>query len=56
MSGNRDTMTMLAPLFAASDVSDSIRHAAGLYVRLGRPDNAFEQLDRVLVIDSDSDS
>ena len=47
MSGNRDTMTLLAPRFAASSVPDSIRKAAELYVRLGRPDDAFEQLERL---------
>jgi len=47
MSGNRDTMALLAPLLAASNVSDSIRHAAALYVRLGRTTDAFEQLDRL---------
>jgi DNA-binding SARP family transcriptional activator/Tfp pilus assembly protein PilF len=47
MSGNRDTMALLAPLFASSNVSDSIRLAAALYVRLGRTPDAFEQLDRL---------
>jgi len=47
MSGNRDTMAMLAPVLAASNVADSIRHAAALYVRLGRSTEAFEQLDRL---------
>jgi tetratricopeptide (TPR) repeat protein len=47
MSGNRDTMALLAPLFATSNVSDSIRLSAALYVRLGRTTDAFEQLDRL---------
>ena len=47
MSGNRDTMARLAPLFASSTVLDSIRMAAERYVRLGKNTEAFEQLDRL---------
>ena len=47
MSGAPDTMARLAPLFAASGIPDSIRLAAGMYVRLGKPTEAFEQLERL---------
>ena len=47
MSGAPDTMARLAPLFAASSIPDSIRLAAGMYVRLGKPTEAFEQLERL---------
>lgn len=47
MSGNRDTMAWLAPLYAGSEASDSISKAAALYARLGRADEAFDQLDRL---------
>ena len=47
MSGDPETMARLAPLFAASNVTDSIRMAAERYVRLGRIAEAFEQLDRL---------
>lgn len=47
MSGSSDTMANLAPLLAASAVTDSIRKAAAIYVRLGRSTEAFEQLERL---------
>lgn len=40
-------MARLAPLFAASSIADSIRRAAAMYVRLGKPAEAFEQLERL---------
>jgi DNA-binding SARP family transcriptional activator/Tfp pilus assembly protein PilF len=47
MSGNRDTMARLAPVFASSSTLDSIQMAAALYARLGRTAEAFVQLDRL---------
>jgi DNA-binding SARP family transcriptional activator/Tfp pilus assembly protein PilF len=46
MSGNRDTMTLVADRYARSDKPDSIVKAAMLYVRLGREADAFIQLER----------
>ena len=47
MSGNPDTMAMLAPKFAASTNLDTIRLAAQRYVRLNNADAAFAQLNRL---------
>lgn len=47
MSGNPDTMAMIAPLLASSRHADSLSHAAAIYTRLGRRDEAFELLDRM---------
>ena len=47
MSGNPDTMAVIAPLLASSSHPDSISHAAAIYVRLGRRAEAFEVLERM---------
>ncbi|HUQ82740.1 MAG TPA: tetratricopeptide repeat protein [Gemmatimonadaceae bacterium] len=47
MSGNPDTMSRIAPLLAASSNVDSLSLAAEMYVRLGRKDNAMQQLERL---------
>jgi len=47
VSGDSITMVRLAPIFAASKVADSIATAAQLYARLGKLNEAFEQIDRL---------
>jgi tetratricopeptide (TPR) repeat protein len=47
MSGDSSVMARLAPVFANSKATDSIRTAATMYARLGNLANAFEQLERL---------
>jgi DNA-binding SARP family transcriptional activator len=46
MSGDSSTMARIAAAYSTSSFADSVRLAAGMYVRLGELDKAFELLDR----------